>query len=259
VKLKALIVDDEYPARQELRFALSGFEEIEIVGEATNAQEALALIRALDYQVLFLDISMPGMSGLELGAAIQELPQKPYIIFVTAYDEYAVSAFEVNAVDYILKPVEPKRLKKAIDKVVRLIREPVAEGGNGIPGGKTAPAVMDTFGQFRIDRIPAEKNGKTVLVNEADIVYAFTEMDSVFIKTYADKLVTRYTLKDLAARLNPQVFFRTHRCYVVNLRKVKEIIPFFNGTLNLVVEDKEHSEVPVSRAQAKKLRKILGI
>lgn len=259
MKLKALIVDDEYPARQELRYALEGIDEIEIVGEAANAQEALALIRALDYQILFLDISMPGMSGLELGAAIQELPRKPYIIFVTAYDEYAVSAFEVNAVDYILKPVEPKRLKKAVDKVVRLLAEPSSAGGNGGPAGKAAEAAAEVFGQFRLDRIPAEKNGKTVLVNEADIVYAFTEMDSVYIKTHSDKLVTRYTLKDLAARLNPQVFFRTHRCYVVNLRKVKEIIPFFNGTLNLVVEDKEHSEVPVSRAQAKKLRKILGI
>ena len=109
MKLKALIIDDEYPARQELRFVLSSFDNIEIVGEATNALEALALIKALDYQVLFLDISMPGMSGLELGAAIQELPKRPYIIFVTAYDEYAFSAFEVNAVDYILKPVEPNR------------------------------------------------------------------------------------------------------------------------------------------------------
>ena len=259
MKLKALIVDDEYPARQELRYALEGIDEIEIVGEAANAQEALALIRALDYQILFLDISMPGMSGLELGAAIQELARKPYIIFVTAYDEYAVSAFEVNAVDYILKPVEPKRLKKAVDKVVRLLAEPASAGGNGGPAGKAAEAAAEVLGQFRLDRIPAEKNGKTVLVNEADIVYAFTEMDGVYLKTYSDKLVTRYTLKDLAARLNPQVFFRTHRCYVVNLRKVKEIIPFFNGTLNLVVEDKEHSEVPVSRAQAKKLRKILGI
>ena len=126
MKLKALIVDDEYPARQELRFALSGFDNIEIVGEATNAQEALALVKALDYHVLFVDISMPGMSGLELGAAIQELSRQPHIIFVTAYDEYAVRAFEVNAVDYLLKPVEPGRLKKAIDKVVKAYQESAA-------------------------------------------------------------------------------------------------------------------------------------
>lgn len=267
MKLKALIIDDEYPARQELRFVLSSFDSIEIVGEATNALEALALIKALDYQVLFLDISMPGMSGLELGAAIQELPKRPYIIFVTAYDEYAVSAFEVNAVDYILKPVEPNRLKKAIDKVLKLTQEApavaevavTATAQEGLParenGAKPGQQVQS---QIKIDRIPAEKQGKTILVTESDIFYAFTEQDYVYIKTSTDKLFTRFTLKELEARLNPQVFFRTHRCYLVNLHKVKEIVPFFNGTYNLVVEDKERSEVPVSRAQAKKLRKILG-
>ncbi|BAF58836.1 response regulator [Pelotomaculum thermopropionicum SI] len=264
MKLKALIVDDEYPARQELRYALSGFGNVEIVGEATNAQEAMALIRALDYQVLFLDISMPGMNGLDLGAAIQELPRRPYIIFVTAYDEYAVSAFEVNAVDYILKPVEPKRLKKALDKVIKLTQEG-APAAKVLITGQEGPAVRigDANGQapqsqIKIDRIPAEKQGKTILVTGSDIFYAFTEKDYVYLKTYSDKLFTRFTLKELEARLNPQVFFRTHRCYLVNLHKVREIVPFFNGTYNLIVEDKERSEVPVSRAQAKKLRKILG-
>jgi len=257
-------VDDEYPARQELRYALSGFGNVEIVGEATNAQEAMALIRALDYQVLFLDISMPGMNGLDLGAAIQELPRRPYIIFVTAYDEYAVSAFEVNAVDYILKPVEPKRLKKALDKVIKLTQEG-APAAKVLITGQEGPAVRigDANGQapqsqIKIDRIPAEKQGKTILVTGSDIFYAFTEKDYVYLKTYSDKLFTRFTLKELEARLNPQVFFRTHRCYLVNLHKVREIVPFFNGTYNLIVEDKERSEVPVSRAQAKKLRKILG-
>ncbi|MFZ5651704.1 MAG: LytR/AlgR family response regulator transcription factor [Bacillota bacterium] len=260
MKLKALIVDDEYPARQELRFALSSFDNIEIVGEATNAQEALALIKALDYQVLFLDVSMPGMTGLELGAAIQELPRQPHVIFVTAYEEYAVQAFEVNAVDYLLKPVEPGRLKKAIDKVIKITQE----GFSADPPLGPEPHEMESRpvssqqGQIKIDRIPAEKQGKTVLVAESDIYYAFTEQDYIYIKTFSDKLFTRFTLKELEARLNTSIFFRTHRCYLVNLHKVKEIVPFFNGTYNLVVEDKENSEVPVSRAQAKKLRKILG-
>ena len=260
MKLKALIVDDEYPARQELRFALSSFENIEIVGEATSALEALALIKALDYQVLFLDISMPGMSGLELGAAIQELPKPPHVIFVTAYDEHAVQAFEVNAVDYLLKPVEPGRLKKAIDKVVRVSQEYAGADAAAVLEQQDADmrTVPTPQGQIKIDRIPAEKQGKTVLVAESDVFYAFTEQDYIYIKTFSDKLFTRFTLKELEARLNPSVFFRTHRCYLVNLHKVKEIVPFFNGTYNLVVEDKENSEVPVSRAQAKKLRKILG-
>ncbi len=261
MKLKALIVDDEYPARQELRYALSSFDNIEIVGEATNAQEALALIKALDYQVLFLDISMPGMSGLELGAAIQDLPRQPHIIFITAFDEYAVQAFEVNAVDYVLKPVEPGRLKRAVDKVVKITQEVLAgdvQTASPEPQEAETRAAAAQQGQIKIDRIPAEKQGKTVLVAESDIFYAFTEQDYIYIKTYSDKLFTRFTLKELEARLNPSVFFRTHRCYLVNLHKVKEIVPFFNGTYNLVVEDKENSEVPVSRAQAKKLRKILG-
>jgi len=261
MKLKALIVDDEYPARQELRYALSSFDNIEIVGEATNAQEALALIKALDYQVLFLDISMPGMSGLELGAAIQDLPRQPHIIFITAFDEYAVQAFEVNAEDYVLKPVEPGRLKKAIDKVVRITQEVSAadmQAASSEPPEAEPRLAPAQQGQIKIDRIPAEKQGKTVLVAESDIFYAFTEQDYIYIKTFADKLFTRFTLKELEARLNPSIFFRTHRCYLVNLHKVKEIVPFFNGTYNLVVEDKENSEVPVSRAQAKKLRRILG-
>ncbi|MEW5762052.1 MAG: LytTR family DNA-binding domain-containing protein [Bacillota bacterium] len=248
MKLKALIVDDEYPARQELRYALSKFDNVEIVGEAANAQEAIALIKALDYSVLFLDIAMPGMNGLELGAAIQELPRPPAVIFVTAYDEYAVKAFEVNAVDYILKPIDEDRLRRAINKVMRATVQEAAAAGE-------APVEVAAV---RIDRIPAERNGKTVLVTEADIVYAFTEGDAVYLKTYADKLITHFTLKELEARLNPAIFFRTHRCYVVNLHKVKEIIPFFNGTYTLVVDDMEQSEVPLSRAQAKKLRKILG-
>ncbi|SHF20411.1 LytR/AlgR family response regulator transcription factor [Desulforamulus putei] len=258
--LKALIVDDEYPARQELRFMLGRFNNIEIVGEATSATEALALIRALEYQILFLDINLPGMNGLELGAVIQELPRPPFVIFVTAYDEHALEAFDVNAVDYILKPVDEKRLKRAIDRVIKAQQEreactPVPVHANLTADTNKSPA--DT-GEIKINRIPAEKQGKTILVDISDVFYAFTESDYVYIKTFSDKLFTRFTLKELEARLGGGMFFRTHRCYIVNLHKVKEIVPFFNGTYNLVLEDKERSEVPVSRAQAKKLRKILG-
>lgn len=248
MKLRALIVDDEYPARQELRYALSKIDNVEIVGEAANAQEALSLIKALDYSVLFLDIAMPGMSGLDLGAVIQELPNPPHVIYVTAYDEYAVKAFDVNAVDYILKPIDEKRLRKAVNKVLKLMHE----SGNG------AEAATQAEPAIRIGRLPAEKNGKTVLVNESDIVYIFTEGDAVYVKTFADRYLLHFTLKELEARLNPTIFFRTHRCFIVNLHKVKEIIPFFNGTYSLVVDDKERSEVPLSRAQAKKLRRLLG-
>ena len=271
MKLKALIVDDEYPARKELRFLLNKFENIEVVGEATNAQEALTLIKALDYSILFLDIEMPGMNGLEVGAKVQEMPNPPQVIFVTAYDEYAVKAFEVNAVDYILKPIDEKRLTQVINKIVRMTQQqqqqPTANGGGqpmvgqegAVSGGEMGLGSVQKPQHIKIDRIPAEKQGKTILVNESDIIYAFTEQDYVYIKTISDKLFTRFTLKELESRLNSSIFFRTHRCYLVNLHKVKEIIPFFNGTYTLIVEDNDKSEVPVSRAQAKKLRKILGM
>lgn len=272
MKLKALIVDDEYSARQELRYALSEFDNVEIVGEATNAQEALTLIKALDYQILFLDISMPGMNGLELAMTIQELPRRPYIIFITAYDEYAVKAFDVDAVDYLLKPVEFTRLKRAVQRVWKLIYESVpiavkviSEGDNELNGeAETKSDPTETLKKdiqdapLRLDRIPAEKKGKTLLIAESDVFYAFTEQDYVYLKIFNDKLHTRFTLKELENRVNPAIFFRSHRCYLVNLHKVKEIVPFFNGTYNLVVDDKENSEVPVSRLQARRLRKILG-
>jgi two-component system LytT family response regulator len=256
VNLRALIIDDEYPARQELRYMLSKFENIEIVGEATNANEALALIKALEYHVLFLDISMPGMSGLELGAMIQELPRRPKVIFISAYDEHALKAFEVNAVDYILKPVEEQRLRKAVDKVFKSFCDKTGDIKEG--DSKELKISPDIKNEIKINRITAEKLGKTFLVDMSDIFYAFTEKDYVYIKTYDDKLLTKFTLKELESRLDTAVFFRTHRCYLVNLHKVKEIVPFFNGTYNLFLEDKEGSEVPVSRGQAKKLRKILG-
>ncbi|ADG81522.1 LytR/AlgR family response regulator transcription factor [Thermincola potens] len=263
MKLKALIVDDEYPARKELRFLLNKFDNIEVVGEATNAQEALTLIKALDYSILFLDIEMPGMNGLEVGARIQELPNPPHVIFVTAYDEYAVKAFEVNAVDYILKPFDEKRLTQAINKIMKIHQRQAAAANDSVKAGEAVTTGGEQVAakpqHIKIDRIPAEKQGKTILVNESDIIYAFTEQDYVYIKTFTDKLFTRFTLKELESRLNSTMFFRTHRCYLVNLHKVKEIIPFFNGTYTLIVEDNEKSEVPVSRAQAKKLRKILGM
>lgn len=260
MKLKALIVDDEYPARKELRFLLDKYDYIEVVGEAANAHEALTLIKALDYSILFMDIQMPGMTGLEVGKMIQEMDNPPYVIFTTAFDEYAVKAFEVNAVDYVLKPIDENRLSKAINKVLKLIQQkqqqPSSQEDNE---SQSLSDEANQAPQIKIDRVPAEKQGKTLLVNESDIIYAFTEQDYIYIKTFNDKLFTRFTLKELEARLNPSLFFRTHRCYLVNLHKVKEIIPFFNGTYTLIVEDSERSEVPVSRAQAKKLRKILGM
>ncbi|MBE3572762.1 MAG: response regulator transcription factor [Moorella humiferrea] len=251
MKLKALIVDDEYPARQELRFMLQEFKDIEVVGEATNAREALNLVSALDYTVLFLDINMPGMNGLELSRAIQKRPNPPFIIFVTAYEEYALQAFEVNAVDYLLKPFDEKRLGQAIEKIRRLVEQRQQQPH------QEAPAAGD--GKGRLNRLPVEKDGKTILLDQNDLIYACTQGDNVYLKTVNEQYLTRFTLKELENRLDPRTFFRCHRCYIVNLTRVREIVPFFNGTYTLIMADKQQSEVPVSRNQARKLKSLLGI
>jgi len=249
VKLKALIVDDEYPARQELRNLLASFTDVEVVGEATNAPEALQLTKALEHDILFLDIQMPGLNGLQMARELQQLPNPPCVIFTTAYEEYAVEAFEVSALDYLLKPFDEVRLARALEKVRRVI------GNRGKSPGRPANAP----GIERINRIPVEKWDKTVLINQDDIVYAYTEDDYVYIKLFNDKLLTRYTLKDLESRLASGGFFRTHRQYLVNLRKVREILPYFKGAFTLVVEDAQRTEIPVSRANVKKLKKLLGM
>ncbi len=250
MKFKALIVDDEYPARQELRHILSEIEEVEVVGEAVNGVEAKMLVEALDYSVIFLDIQMPGLTGLELGKLIQGQEHPPAVIFVTAYDDYAIRAFEVNAIDYLLKPFSEERVQQSVEKVKKYYT------------GRDKKEVKDSVASgldMDFSLITVEKQGKTLLLDESDIYYIFTEKEYVFIKTKTEKLLTKFSLKDLESRLSSNKFFRTHRCYIVNIKKVTEIIPLFNGTCNLVVADVEKSKVPVSRTQTKKLKKILGI
>lgn len=255
-KLKALIVDDELPARKELRFLLDTIPQVEVVGEAATAPEALKLIAALDYSVIFLDVEMPGMNGIELARLLQQHARQPYIIYITAYEEYAVQAFEVNAVDYLLKPFDEKRLGRALEKVRQLEQQREALTPAGL---RPAAAAQPEASPPRLARIPAEKLGKTYLIDEDEVCYAYTEGDIVYLRTRTDKYILRFTLKDLESRLPARKFFRTHRCYLVNLERVQQIVPFFNGTYTLIMDDNKSSEVPVSRNQAKKLRRLLGI
>lgn len=249
MRLKALIVDDEYPARMELRYLLEEFSQVEVVGEATNAVEALQLINALDYSIIFLDINMPGVNGLELSKQIKDNPQKPNVIFVTAHEEYAIGAFGVDAVDYLLKPVNPGRLTQAIAKVE-----------NRISKTKSIVKPRDEDSSFtHLDIIPVENQGKTVLLKHSDIIFVNAQNDYCTFKTFDKQFLSRFTLKDLETRLNKNLFFRCHRSYLVNIKRVLEVTPLYNGTLLLTVEDKEKNEVPVSRSQAKQIRNLLGM
>lgn len=258
--LRALIVDDEYPARQELRYLLEQLNNIEIVGEAAGATEALKLINALEYDVLFLDINLPGMNGLELAEVINSLKFKIQVVFISAYENFALDAFKVNATDYLLKPIEIDRLKQAIDKVMYIKSRTIELESNNENNDfePNLESVKQSKTELSIDRIIAESNGRMILVDFNDIIYAFTEDDRVYLKTFSERLFTRLNLKDLEERLSCKCFFRTHRSFLVNLSKVKEIQPLFNGTYSLLMDDKEKSEIPVSRSQAQKFKNLYG-
>ena len=248
MKLRALIVDDEAPARSELRYMLEKADRVEVVGEATNAREAIELIRALNHDVVFLDIQMPGLSGLNVAEIIQELPMSPAVVFVTAYGEHAVRAFELDATDYLIKPFDEKRLLKTVDKILDNRRDRQA-----------AAPDQRTEGILNIGRIPVEKKGKTILLSTQDIIFVDTKDDYTFIHTYDDSYITSFTLKELEGRLHDDAFFRAHRGFIANLHEVKEIVPMFGGSFLLRVKDSKESEIPVSRRNAKKLRSILGL
>jgi two-component system response regulator LytT len=235
--LKALVVDDEAPARSELRFLLGEAGGVEVVGEASNAIEALQLIKAIPYDVLFLDIDMPGLSGVQLAEALAAHPRPPAIVFVTAHSEHAVKAFEVKAVDYLVKPVELDRLKQA---VVRLA--PVSE---------QSPA--------RIERIPVEKAGKKLLIGVDDILYIMAKDDYSYLHTSTDRYLSTMSLATLEARLQPAGFFRIHRRYLVRLACVKEVVPMYGGTLLLTLTDETGTQIPVSRRRVPSLKKALGL
>lgn len=257
MELKALIVDDEYPAREEIRYHLKRHNNIHVVGEAATISEALALINALEYDLIFLDINFPGKNGIDLGMEIQNMENPPLIIYITAYEEYAVKAFDVDALDYILKPIDEEKFDRAINKVFVSCGSKVSE--------KTDDAYISIESNdpdeqsLNIKKLSADINGKICLINLEDVYYAYTDNNYVYIKKYSEKLITRYTLSSLEKKLHNMNFFRTHRSYLVNLNKVKEISPFFKGTCTLVMSDKENSTILVSRRQAKELRKIFDL
>lgn len=235
--LKALVVDDEAPARSELRYLLDEAGGVEVVGEASNAMEALQLIKAIPYDVIFLDIQMPGLTGVQLAEAMAAHPRPPAIIFVTAHSEHAVKAFEVRATDYLVKPVELDRLRNAVSRLT-----PVAE---------QAPA--------RVDRIPVEKAGKKLLVSVEEILYIMAKDDYSYLHTVADRYLSTLSLASLEHRLEPAGFFRIHRRYLVNLARVKEVVPMYGGTLLLTLTDESGTQIPVSRRRVPALKKALGI
>lgn len=260
--LRALIVDDEYPAREELRYHLKEYDNIKIVGEAGRVSEAMELIDALHYDVVFLDVNMPSESGIDLGKKLLERENPPCIIYVTAYEEYAIEAIDVNAVGYVLKPIDEDKLKRAIEKVTRILEkkdstETSPSKKEVQPASSLKPVVPVSSGVA--GKISAFENDKTVLIDTDEIYYAYVDTNYVFIKKYHSKLITKYTLSRLEEKLSGENFMRISRSHLVNVGKIKEISPFFNGRCTITLSDKEGTKLQVSRRQSSELKKLFDI
>lgn len=255
--LRCLIVDDEAPARDELRFLLDETTGVQVVGAAATAEEAAVLIDNVEYDICFFDIRMPGQSGLDLAAALHARPprtgrQCPEIIFTTAYPDYAVDAFELSAADYLLKPFSAERLEQAIDRVRRRASRPIAEPP------LTAAVSRETDANHGEYRLPIERGDRTVFVNESEIVAAAAARGYTYLHLAQERVLVRYTLTQLEERLSDS-FYRVHRSYLANLNQLVELRPDYKGALVLVMNDSERTRIPVARRQAQDLRRILGL
>jgi DNA-binding LytR/AlgR family response regulator len=249
--IRTLIVDDESPARHRLRRMLANIEVVEIVGEAESGVQAVEMIERHTPDLVLLDIQMPGLDGF---GVIEALEDPPLIIFVTAYDEYAIRAFEVHALDYLLKPFSQQRLERSIHRA----REELIEGRDF--AARLAPVLegLADRGQFvtRLavhDRRGARSRIRVVDVDEVD--WFGIESDEVILHVGEDVYAVPRTLTELESRLDPDCFFRAHRSAIVNLDRIQEIIPWFKGSHKLRLTT--GAEVDLSRRRARVLREIL--
>ena len=276
--LTAIIVDDEVLAREELEYLLDQAGGVEIVAHGSNGIEAVSLIRTHRPDILFLDVQMPGLDGFAVLKKLLDSGDRqplPLVVFATAYDQYAVRAFEVNAIDYLLKPFDEARVKQAVEKA-RARLAVIAGAADESPQQET-PNVQN----LQIDQIDAlmrllqeraqpvrANSGKIVvraqqrllLVDQKDICFAAMDEGSIRVVTQTvEGMSNSRTLEELMDQLNPETFWRAHRSFVVNIQHIREVVPWFKSSYQLRMDDKKQTEVPVSRAQTKRLRELFNL
>jgi two-component system LytT family response regulator/two-component system response regulator LytT len=263
--LTAVLVDDEQLARDELGFLLGQAGNVTVIGQAINGVDALATIERLRPDVVFLDVQMPGLTGFEVARRMIEAALPSHIIFVTAYDQHAIEAFEVNAVDYLLKPVDPVRLEVAVQRARRLIafeRAPDVAGGTGSVTTAQLEKIVELVAERKShrERLALKVGERFLLVQAEDIVYASLADDVITVVAGRHIGASNYrTLDELQERLDPAIFWRVHRSHLVNINKIKEIVPWFHRNYILRMKDEKATEIPVSRTQTRRLREYLKL
>jgi two-component system LytT family response regulator/two-component system response regulator LytT len=264
MSLRTILVDDERLARDELSFLLEQVGGVEVVGQAGDGLEALEAIARLQPDLVFLDVQMPGLTGFEVARRLLDWAPVSHIIFVTAFDQHAIEAFEVNAVDYLLKPVDPSRLDMALQRARRRIssdRQVAGEAGPPIGVSELEKIVqLVAERQSRRERLAIKVGERFLLVQAEDILYASLADESITVVTSQYAGTSNYrTLDELQARLDASVFWRVHRSHLVNINKIKEIVPWFSRNYILRMKDEKATEIPVSRTQTRRLREYLKL
>jgi len=253
ISISAVLVDDEKLASDELAFLLREFPDIEVLATASNGLEAVKLISDLEPDLVFLDVQMPGLDGM---GVVQKLRAQgvplPYFVMATAFEQYAVEAFRVEALDYLLKPVEKDRLAMAVERARKVIAE------------KTKAAALAELPlpkpSLQRSKLLVKSNHRNFIVDAQDVVYATIDDGLITVVAATLEGQSNYrTIEDLQSNLDPDMFWRVHRSYLVNIHRIKEVIPWFKSSFQLRMDDKKQTEIPVSRAQTKRLRALLKL
>ena len=257
--INTIIVDDEKPARDELAFLLKGFPEINVIGQGKNGVEAVSLIKEHSPDLVFLDVKMPGLDGFGVLKKIVERKMKmPHVVFATAFDQYAVQAFDVNAVDYILKPFDKARIAKAIARARKMLETQTSATERleqlvsqlGAAKQSSSPPV----------RLLVKSQQRLLLVDGEDLVFAAIQDGIISVMARDAEGTSNYrTLEDLNGALDSESFWRPHRSYLVNIHHIKEVVPWFNSTYMLKMNDRRQTEIPVSRSQIKRMRELFKL
>ncbi len=281
--ITALIIDDEQLARDELKYLLESAGDVEVLGQGRNGIEAVTLIRSLEPDVVFLDVQMPGLDGF---AVIKKLldagdPEPmPQIVFATAFDQYAVRAFDVNAIDYLLKPFDRARVLQALQRVRLRLHETAEAPEPNAAGGLNPVLRRDSRPDARLDalirlmeqqqqgttprgpssKIVLQAGSRLLLADQKDICFAAIDEGVISVVTPTiDGQSKCRTLEELLELLDPAMFWRPHRSFVVNINHIKEVVPWFKSSYQLRMSDKKATEIPVSRAQTRRLRELFKL
>lgn len=250
--ISTLIVDDEQLAREELSFLLKDLPEIDILATASNGPEAVDLIEQLEPELVFLDVQMPGLDGLAIIAKVRASGGPiPHFVLTTAYDQYAVDAFRLEALDYLLKPIEKDRLAESVARARRAIEEKQSQ--EKPLDGPLKPSAHR-------NKLLVRTNNRNLIVDVQDLVYATIDDGMITVATAQFEGQSNYrTIEELQSNLDPDLFWRVHRSFLVNINKIREVIPWFKSSFQLKMNDRKQTEIPVSRIQTRRLRTLLKI